>query len=554
MAFLILNDAASCNRRLKLNLQLFAMGGFSLDPNGQYCAYLRKSRADLEAEARGGEDTYKTHKRILFDLQKRLGITISEIYQERPATSGERISERPQMMRLLADVEDEKWDGVLVVEVERLARGDTMDQGIVAQAFKYSNTLIITPMRIYDPKNPDDEEYFEFGLFMSRREFKTITRRLQGGRKNAVIDGRFAGNTPPYGYRRVKLPGKGYTLEPDPTEAPIVQLIFSLYTDPDPEKRMGTARIARYLNETLKVPTRKNSEWIVATINGILRNPTYIGRVRWMSRPQVRKKAGKSRPRAPRENWIEVKGLHPPLITEEVFNRAQEHLSSKGHIRSVAGKISNPFAGLIRCGVCGSAIIRRPYNGKIPDMLICSRQGCTNVGSYLYLVEQSVLKFLKEWIKRYSAQWERRRPSGIKSDEMKIKAIESSIEAQRRQLEKLYQQRSNLHDLLEQKVYTVEVFMERSVELKNKIQEAEEGIRKAEEELEIERKRISAKTEIIPRVKEVLAVYSKTDDPAKKNAMLKSIIESITYQKDVGGRWSGAHDKFTLSINPKLPK
>src|SRR5690606_1642859 len=109
-----------------------------------------------------------------------------------------RISERPEMLDLLADVEEEQWDGVLVVEVERLARGDTMDQGIVAQAFKYSNTLIITPMRTYDPQNPDDEEYFEFGLFMSRREFKTITRRLQGGRKDAVEDGRFPGNVAPY--------------------------------------------------------------------------------------------------------------------------------------------------------------------------------------------------------------------------------------------------------------------------------------------------------------------------------------------------------------------
>ncbi|MCZ8518394.1 hypothetical protein [Paenibacillus sp. KR2-11] len=44
-----------------------------------------------------------------------------------------------------------------------------MDQGIVARTFKYSSTLIITPMRTYDPNNLNDEEYFEFGLFMSRR-------------------------------------------------------------------------------------------------------------------------------------------------------------------------------------------------------------------------------------------------------------------------------------------------------------------------------------------------------------------------------------------------
>ncbi len=49
-----------------------------------------------------------------------------------------------------------------------------IDQGIVSQAFKYSGTRIITPTKTYDPNNEFDEEYFEFGLFMSRREYQTI--------------------------------------------------------------------------------------------------------------------------------------------------------------------------------------------------------------------------------------------------------------------------------------------------------------------------------------------------------------------------------------------
>ena len=41
--------------------------------------------------------------------------------------------------------------------------GNTRDQGIVAEAFKYSDTKIITPSKTYDPNNEFDEEYFEFG-------------------------------------------------------------------------------------------------------------------------------------------------------------------------------------------------------------------------------------------------------------------------------------------------------------------------------------------------------------------------------------------------------
>ena len=85
------------------------------------------------------------------------------------------------MQELLTDVENGLWAGVLVIEVERLARGNTLDQGIVSNTFKYSNTKIITPTKIYDPNNEFDEEYFEFGLFMSRREYNTIKRRLHRG-------------------------------------------------------------------------------------------------------------------------------------------------------------------------------------------------------------------------------------------------------------------------------------------------------------------------------------------------------------------------------------
>lgn len=44
------------------------------------------------------------------------------------------------MQQVLREVESGMWDGVLVVEVERLARGDTIDQGVVARAFRYSET------------------------------------------------------------------------------------------------------------------------------------------------------------------------------------------------------------------------------------------------------------------------------------------------------------------------------------------------------------------------------------------------------------------------------
>ena len=183
----------------------------------QYCIYLRKSRADVEIENATAEDVLERHEKILMELAHRQNLNIVKIHRE--VVSGETIVSRPKMQALLSEVEQGLWTGVLVMEVERLARGDTVDQGIVAQTFKYSDTKIITPTKTYDPNNEYDEEYFEFGLFMSRREYKTINRRLQRGRLSSVKDGKYVGNRPPYGYDRLKLEHeKGYTLVPNETE------------------------------------------------------------------------------------------------------------------------------------------------------------------------------------------------------------------------------------------------------------------------------------------------------------------------------------------------
>ena len=187
----------------------------------QYAIYLRKSRKDEEAEAMGLGETLARHEQLTLDLAKKMNLIIGKIYKE--IVSGDSISARPIMQELLQDVEAGMWKGVIVVEVERLARGNTIDQGIVAETFKYSSTKIITPSKIYDPNNEFDEEYFEFGLFMSRREYKTIRRRLHSGTLASVKEGKLV-SQPPFGYDKYKLKGKGYSLKPN-KDAPIFKLI-----------------------------------------------------------------------------------------------------------------------------------------------------------------------------------------------------------------------------------------------------------------------------------------------------------------------------------------
>lgn len=193
-----------------------------------YAIYLRKSRADLEAEKLGEGETLARHKKILQELAVRKGFYIGEIYEE--IESGETIAGRPQIQRLIEDCYKGKYKGILIVEVTRLSRGNQGDAQTILDCLKYSNrnngVLVITPTKTYDvAHSQEDEEYMEFELFMSRREYKMIQKRMDRGRKQAVVEGNFMGSYRPYGYDIVKTK-TSRTLTPNADEAPIVKLIY----------------------------------------------------------------------------------------------------------------------------------------------------------------------------------------------------------------------------------------------------------------------------------------------------------------------------------------
>ncbi|MBU5356089.1 recombinase family protein [Paenibacillus barcinonensis] len=521
---------------------------------GRFCMYLRKSRADMEAENRGEGETLARHERNLFDLAKRLKINISEVFRE--IVSGETISQRPVIQDVLRQVEEGLWDGVLVMEIERLARGDTIDQGIIAQTFKYAGTKIITPVKTYDPDNEFDEEYFEFGLFMSRREYKTINRRQQTGRRDSVSEGKFIGNIAPYGYNRLKLTNeKGWTLEPHPEQGPIIKMIYDMYVN----QGQGTGLIAKKLN-AMAIPTMKNSQWTVATINGIIRNPVYYGVIAWRRRPEKKtRKNGvlqRSRPRVESSEWLVAEGKHEALVTKDTWDRAQEIMKGRTHTPAPAGVITNPLAGIIRCGVCGRLMVRRPYKNNQPASMMCQGPTCKNISSPLYLVEERILDGLRIWLEHYKAQWESNKPVQATENETTLHTKMLIVKDLEKKLHELHEQNNNLHDLLEKKIYTVETYLERSQTLGQRINEAEESIRAAMMEMELEKKRQSAKVDIIPNVEYVLDTYPKSDDPAQQNKLLKSVLEIAVYTKTEKGHWAKPENihKFDLKLFPKLPR
>jgi len=141
--------------------------------------YLRKSRADVEAEKRGEGETLAKHKKALLELTKQKKLNVLKVYEE--IASGESLVHRPEMMKLLQEVEKGLYEAVVCMDLDRLGRGNMKEQGIILETFRESGTKIITPRKTYDLLDEFDEEYSEFEAFMARKELKIINRRVQSG-------------------------------------------------------------------------------------------------------------------------------------------------------------------------------------------------------------------------------------------------------------------------------------------------------------------------------------------------------------------------------------
>lgn len=483
-----------------------------------YAIYLRKSRMDMEAEAHGAGETLKRHESMLLALAKQRNYSIGEIYRE--VVSGDTIIGRPEMQRLLADVESGKWRGVLVAEESRLARGDTMDQGRVQQAFYYSHTYIITPNKTFDPDNAADQEYFEFGLFMSRREYKMINSRLNAGRSASAKEGKWGGGRYPYGYRKVKLPNeKGYTLEVVPEQAQIVRAIVSWYLEGLP-----VYTIAHNLNAA-GIKTMRGKSWTPPTIYTIIDNPVYAGLIRYGYRKVDRRPNGaKTHYKAKAELGVNLfPGRHEAIISAEEHEAIQRRRKAKGSRPGPASAtLKNPFAGICYCSCCGRTMVRSLGRHGEPR-LWCKEYSC-NTGT---IGEKKVEKLLLDTLRERLTELEIPEGAAPPDGGTEAAVLSRGIDAAQKELASVLQQKERAFDLVEQGVYTPDVFTERMRTLAHRENELSEKIAGLQSQLNAMATATLRQKELIPKIKKVLSLYSTLESAQEKNDLLKEVISAI---------------------------
>lgn len=475
--------------------------------------YLRKSR-DEENESR--DVTLARHEKMLRDYCERNDLIIKKIYKE--VVSGESISARYEMQRLLIDVKAGLFDAVCVVELERLSRGNQADQAEILEVFKKSGTLIHTLTKTYDlaSDNEIDEEFFEFGLFMSRREYKVICRRLLRGRMSALLEGYYTGSVLPFGFNKEKRE-KGFVLIPNEDEADVVRLMFTKYVSGD-----GLTAIAHDLN-ACGMKQRNGKDWQPQRIRDVLKNQTYIG--------MLHVKNAKID-----EKW--TKGKHEPLIEPELFHQAQRKLSSAVPKAKRSLKIINPLAGLVRCSECGSAIVMKK-NGAQVKYLSCNTLNCKTHSAKFDDVESQLLLELSEALRGFKKYIE------DNSSRIELKASERANLADRidAEINKKESMLERCCELLEEGIYTKEKYLQRVKILEEELvglQETKNQISYSHDEEEM----ANIKTGI-PILEKCLQKYHELDVVAK-NEILRSLIDKIEFEKESRGK------SFDLKIYMKI--
>lgn len=484
-----------------------------------YAIHLRKSRADIEAEKRGEGESLSRHRRDLYALADRMGVTIEEEYCE--IISGSKLSERPEMQRLLADVADGKWDGVLDVEISRLTRGDLIDQGVILNTFKFSGTKIITPQHTYDLSEDWDEDHMISDMGMYRREYKFINRRLQKGRDASAVEGLWQ-SAAPFGYRKIKIPrGKGYTLEPDPEQAPLVQMIFDMYV----HEKVGCATIAKRLND-MGSRTNTGRLWTNSSVLKLSANPVYCGLVRWNDRKSVPRMVGGQVVVKREKNAAPIlsDGQHPAIITPELFDAAQRSRRSNDRAHTHNSKPTrNPLAGLVYCAECGKSLIRKDNcgsRGSKYDLLRCTTPDCPTCGTSLDLIEEIVLATIGQWALT---------PERDALQEISDANHRAALDTARAHIEKLKEQRARIFAAYEDGAYDTPTFVARRTAKDAEIANAEAALRELEKGAPLTRDQIIRRQ--LPQIRRVLDLYPTMETPQERNRLLKTVIDRIIYKK-----------------------
>ena len=504
---------------------------FSQFKADEIIVYLRKSRSDDPLLS--VEEVLARHEAILDEwAEKYLGAKIPEENKYREVVSGETIADRPEVQKVLKLIESPKIKAVLIVEVQRLSRGDLEDAGRLIKLLRYTNTLVITPPKTYDLRDEYDRDAFERELKRGNEFLEYQKKIMNRGTLLSVSQGNYVGSIPPYGYNKVWITEgkrKCPTLAINTEQANVVRMIFHMYVNED----MGMQNIANRLNE-MGITPPKAKYFSKESIKDMLINIHYTGKVKWNWRKTVTivedSEIVKTRPKSQIGEFLVYDGKHEAIISEELFNMAQEK-AGRNHRAKGTTKVVNPFATLLYCQ-CGRAMVYKSYKSRDDKpRLVCRDQAHCKTGSCNYdEMIDIVVDILKQCINDFEIRIKNESGDAVKLHEKLLKTLEKKM--QDLEAKELAQWEAQSNPDPSQRMPT-EIFKKLNEKLLKEKEEVREAMCNA-------RKSAPNPTdyeEKLYRFREALdALLNPEVDAQQKNRLLKACIDRIDYKREAPQR------------------
>ena len=330
--------------------------------------YCRLSKDD---DQEGPSASIQNQREMLCRYCDEQGWRVTGIFQD-DGWSGLNM-DRPDFQRLLAEIEQGRYDVVLTKDLSRLGRNYLQTGQLIEDFFPRHHVRYIA---LNDAVETDVEnEITPFRNILNEFYSRDVSKKVHSSYLTKAKSGKFTGCLAPFGYK--KDPQDRNLLLIDGDTAWIVRKIFAYAVN-----GRGPNHIRRRLeDERIPCPAwwnrkkgirnhvtkfeREDPEngkyiWDFTTIKEILSNPVYIGAIA-SQKVNYRFKVGWLGDKKP-EEWIIVEGMHEPIIDRETFDLVQEKVKSRKR-PNAEGKFSL-FAGLLKCGQCGSTMRVRFTNQK----------------------------------------------------------------------------------------------------------------------------------------------------------------------------------------------
>lgn len=264
------------------------------------------------------------------------GYQIAEWYRD-DGVSAKDLN-RPEFQRMMKEAQRD--DVIVVYKLDRLTRS-VRDLDNLLRDFEKLGLQFRSVTEQFDTTSATGRLMIRMVGEFAQWERETIAERTQFGKQKKWDMGEWNGGRVPFGYTKApsaKVKGGKNLLRlvPDPATSHLIPLIFEKYLG-----GLGTRAIAIWLNEEMSVRTLQGALWTGQQVARVIQNPTYTG---------VHPKGSKG---GDRET---VAGDHQPLISRDVFDRAQEILARRKALPPRQATGVYPLSGIARCGVCGGPI------------------------------------------------------------------------------------------------------------------------------------------------------------------------------------------------------